>query len=128
MTGTFEYEQGDKRAVPDFNVFFRYYANYPYYSDAVWYLTQMRRWGQIAEAKPDAWYSDVAKKVYRPEIYLKAAKLLVAEGKAKEATSLGHGRLPRADGGIHRRHRVRRPQTERLHRQAAHRPQGPAEA
>ena len=26
MTGTFEYEKGDKRAVPDFNVFFRYYA------------------------------------------------------------------------------------------------------
>lgn len=29
MTGTFEYEKGDKRAVPDFNVFFRYYATYP---------------------------------------------------------------------------------------------------
>jgi len=25
MTGTFEYERGDKRAVPDFNVFFRYF-------------------------------------------------------------------------------------------------------
>ncbi len=56
MTGTFEYEKGDKREVPDFNVFFRYNATYPYYSDAVWYLTQMRRWGQIAEAKPDGWY------------------------------------------------------------------------
>ncbi|HBG30046.1 MAG TPA: nitrate ABC transporter substrate-binding protein, partial [Gammaproteobacteria bacterium] len=42
MTGTFEYEKGDKRAVPDFNVFFRYNATYPYYSDAIWYLTQMR--------------------------------------------------------------------------------------
>ncbi|MCG7961537.1 MAG: ABC transporter substrate-binding protein, partial [Candidatus Thiodiazotropha taylori] len=48
MTGTFEYEKGDKRSVPDFNVFFRYNATYPYYSDAVWYLTQMRRWGQIS--------------------------------------------------------------------------------
>lgn len=85
MTGTFEYEKGDKRAVPDFNVFFRHFANYPYYSDAVWYLTQMRRWGQIAEAKPDAWYADVAKKVYLPDVYLKAAKLLVADGKAKES-------------------------------------------
>ena len=27
MTGTFEYEKGDKRAVPDFNVFFRHFAN-----------------------------------------------------------------------------------------------------
>ena len=80
MTGTFEYEHGDKRSVPDFNVFFRYFANYPFYSDAVWYLTQMRRWGQIAEAKPDQWYADTAKRVYRPDIYLQAAKLLVAEG------------------------------------------------
>ena len=81
MTGTFEYEKGDKREVPDFNVFFRYNATYPYYSDAIWYLTQMRRWGQIAEDKPDSWYMDIAKKVYRPDIYSVAAKELIAEGK-----------------------------------------------
>ena len=49
MTGTFEFAPGDKRAMPDFNVFFRYDATYPFYSDAVWFLTQMRRWGQINE-------------------------------------------------------------------------------
>jgi nitrate/nitrite transport system substrate-binding protein len=81
MTGTFEYEKGDKRDVPDFNVFFRYNATYPYYSDAIWYLTQMRRWGQIAEPKADSWYMDMAKKVYRPDIYALAAKELIAEGK-----------------------------------------------
>jgi nitrate/nitrite transport system substrate-binding protein len=84
MTGTFEYERGDKRAVPDFNVFFRYFATYPYYSDAVWYLTQMRRWGQIAEQKPDAWYDTTARSVYKPDVYLEAARQLVAEGKAKQ--------------------------------------------
>ncbi len=83
MTGTFEYEKGDKRQVPDFNVFFRYNATYPYYSDAIWYLTQMRRWGQVAEHKPDSWYMDIAKKVYRPDIYTAAAKELIAEGKMK---------------------------------------------
>jgi nitrate/nitrite transport system substrate-binding protein len=83
MTGTFEFEKGDKREVPDFNVFFRYHATYPYYSDAVWYLTQMRRWGQIADAKPDSWYFDMAKRVYLPEIYREAAAELVAEGKAE---------------------------------------------
>ena len=83
MTGTFEYEKGDKRSVPDFNVFFRYHATYPYYSDAIWYLTQMRRWGQIPEHKPDSWYMDIAKKVYRPDIYTVAAKALIAEGKMK---------------------------------------------
>lgn len=80
MTGTFEYERGDKRPVPDFNVFFRYFATYPYYSDAVWYLTQMRRWGQITDYRPDAWYADVARRVYRPDLYLKAAKHLLEEG------------------------------------------------
>jgi len=85
MTGSFEYEKGDKRAVPDFNVFFRYNATYPYYSDAIWYLTQMRRWGQISEQKPDSWYMDIAKQVYRPDIYATAAKELIKEGKLKAA-------------------------------------------
>jgi nitrate/nitrite transport system substrate-binding protein len=83
MNGTFEYEKGDKRALPDFNTFFRHGASYPSYSSAIWYLTQMRRWGEINEFKPDNWYMDTAKKVYRPDIYLAAAKELVAEGKAK---------------------------------------------
>ncbi|WP_412496999.1 CmpA/NrtA family ABC transporter substrate-binding protein [Vibrio fluvialis] len=80
MTGTFEYEKGDKREVPDFNVFFRHNATYPYYSDAIWYLTQMRRWGQIADAKSDDWYMNIAKEVYRPDIYQQAAESLIEEG------------------------------------------------
>nr|WP_246513035.1 CmpA/NrtA family ABC transporter substrate-binding protein [Azospirillum picis] len=102
MTGTFEYEKGDKRDVPDFNVFFRYNANYPFYSDAIWYLTQMRRWGQIAEAKPDSWYAKVAADVYKPELFLKAARLLVEEGKAKESDFLwtGDGYKPVDSGFI----------------------------
>ncbi|MBU2865243.1 ABC transporter substrate-binding protein [Reinekea forsetii] len=79
MIGTFEYEKGDKRAAPDFNVFFRHNATYPYYSDAIWYLTQMRRWGQISEQKTDDWYMETAKKVYRPDIYAVAAQALIEE-------------------------------------------------
>ena len=85
MMGTFEYEKGDKREVPDFNVFFRYNATYPYYSDAVWYLSQMRRWGQIEDEKDDKWFDETAKSVYRPDIYAIAAKELIAEGKLKAA-------------------------------------------
>jgi nitrate/nitrite transport system substrate-binding protein len=85
MTGTWEYAPGDKRPLPDFNVFFRYFATYPYYSDAVWYLTQMRRWGQISEAKSDDWYEKTAADVYKPAIYLAAAKKLIAEGKLKSS-------------------------------------------
>ncbi len=92
MTGTFEFEKGDKRSLPDFNVFYRYNATYPYYSDAVWFLTQMRRWGQIPEAKTDDWYLETAKKVYRPDIWVKAAKLLVEEGKIPASD------LPETDG------------------------------
>lgn len=92
MTGTFEFLPGDTRAMPDFNVFFRHHATYPFYSDAVWFLTQMRRWGQIGEAKPDAWYDDVARRVYRPDIYRKAAALLVGEGK------LAATEVPETDG------------------------------
>ncbi len=80
MTGTFEYEKGDKRSIPDFNVFFRHFATFPFYSDAIWYLTQMRRWGQISEPKSDQWYFDVAASVYRPDIYKTAALELIEEG------------------------------------------------
>jgi len=85
MTGFFEFEKGDRRPAPDFNVFFRYNATYPFYSDAIWYLTQMRRWGQIAEPVTDEWFFETAKDVYRPDIYLSAARSLVDDGMANEA-------------------------------------------
>lgn len=81
MTGTFEYEKGDKRNEPDFDLFFRQDASYPFYSGPIWYLTQMRRWGQINEPKADVWYLTVAKDVYAPDVWLKAAQSLVAEEK-----------------------------------------------
>lgn len=92
LTGTFEFEKGDVRQMPDHIVFFRYHANYPYYSDAVWYLTQMRRWGQIAEPKSDEWYHEVARKVYLPHIFHAAVEQLVKEG------HLPADYLPNTDG------------------------------
>jgi len=80
MTGTFEFEKGDKRDMPDFNVFYKYNATYPFYSDGIWFLTQMRRWGQIPDAKPADWYTSTIKDIYRPDIWKKAAALLVEEG------------------------------------------------
>ena len=84
MTGTFIFQKSDVRSMPDFNAFYKYYCTYPWYSDGIWFLTQMRRWGQITEPKPAEWYHDVAKKVYRPDIYLNAAKRLIAEGHVME--------------------------------------------
>ena len=85
MTGYFYFQKSDKREMPDFNVFFKYHCSYPWYSDGIWFLTQMRRWGQITESKPDNWYLETARKVYKPEIYLNAAKRLLAEGQIEES-------------------------------------------
>jgi nitrate/nitrite transport system substrate-binding protein len=82
MSGKFTFAPGDTRDTPEFNLFFDQYASYPYYSDAIWFLTQMRRWGQIPEDKADGWYLDTAKTVYRPDLYMTAAKSLIADGKA----------------------------------------------
>ncbi len=85
MTGSFVYERGDRREMPDFNVFFRYYASYPYYSDCIWFLTQMRRWGQLSEDQPDEWYLAKAKEIYRPDLYMEAAALLIDEDNLEES-------------------------------------------
>ena len=92
MTGKFTFAPGDTREAPGFNIFFDQYAGYPFYSDAIWFLTQMRRWGQIPENKPDQWYFDTAKAVYRPDLYMTAAKSLVDEGKIPAAA------VPETDG------------------------------
>lgn len=92
MTGRFTFEPGDTREAEGFNIFFDKFAGYPYYSDAIWYLTQMRRWGQIADDKPDQWYFDTARAVYRPDLYLAAASKLVDAGVIPSAS------VPETDG------------------------------
>ncbi|MBX3446696.1 MAG: ABC transporter substrate-binding protein [Parvibaculaceae bacterium] len=72
MTGTFRYSMEEEpRPMPDFNVFYRYGATFPWRSHAAWFISQMIRWGQID--KP----IDVLKtagEVYRPDIYREAVK------------------------------------------------------
>ncbi|HBJ33940.1 MAG TPA: nitrate ABC transporter substrate-binding protein [Planctomycetaceae bacterium] len=80
MTGTYRYQKSEVKQMPGFILFFDAMASYPHYSDCIWFLTQMRRWGQIGDSKPDAWYESTAKSVYQPSIYRRAAELLVAEG------------------------------------------------
>ena len=85
LIGQYQFERGDIRPAPNMNLYYRSFAGYPFYADAVWYLTQMRRWGQIPAAKPDAWYDTVARQVYRPDIYRGAAASLIASGKMAAA-------------------------------------------
>jgi nitrate/nitrite transport system substrate-binding protein len=60
-------------AIPDFHVFYRYAANFPWLSHAEWIVTQMVRWGQLRVPLDIA--SAVAE-VYRPALYRKAAGAL----------------------------------------------------
>ena len=71
MTGTFMYINGKTESNPAFNVFANNYASYPYYSHAVWFMTQMYRWGQLNKAVD---MKKVAMQVYRTDLFIKAAK------------------------------------------------------
>lgn len=74
MTGTFQYAQREfPRQLPDFNVFHRYAANFPWRSHAMWFITQMLRWGQLDSAVN---IREIAETVYRPDIYREAASTL----------------------------------------------------
>jgi nitrate/nitrite transport system substrate-binding protein len=74
MTGTFKYAQNEEpRPLPDFNVFYRYAANFPWQSHAAWFIGQMYRWGQLEQP---ANILQAAASVYRPDLYRQAAKAL----------------------------------------------------
>jgi nitrate/nitrite transport system substrate-binding protein len=72
MTGTWRYAKEEGMvALPDFNVFHRYAANFPWRSHAAWFITQMYRWGQL-DTPIDI--RKTASSIYLPEIYRQAAK------------------------------------------------------
>ncbi|MDT8386588.1 MAG: CmpA/NrtA family ABC transporter substrate-binding protein [Thiogranum sp.] len=74
MTGTFQFNpDGAPESRPDFNVFHRYAANYPWRSHALWTLSQMLRWGHIGQTLD---LEAIATQVYRPDLYRKAAAAL----------------------------------------------------
>ena len=80
LKGEYQYEQGDLRTIPELNAYFRDFAGYPFAGDAIWFLTQMRRWGQLAD-QSDSWYAETARRVYRSDLYRAAAAELISEGK-----------------------------------------------
>ena len=78
----------DEQAVlkPDYNVFHRYMANFPWRSHALWYLSQMMRWGEC-ELLDDA--QAIAESVYRPDIYAAAASRLGMPVPAEDSLVVG---------------------------------------
>lgn len=74
LTGAFRYApRGPVAALADFNVFFRYAATYPWRSHALWFLSQMIRWGQLERPVN---LEAVAREVYRADLYREAAAAL----------------------------------------------------
>jgi ABC-type nitrate/sulfonate/bicarbonate transport system substrate-binding protein len=74
MTGSWRYAPGENAvSMPDFNVFYRYAATFPWRSHAMWFLTQMIRWGQV---DTPIRLREVAASVYRPDLYREAAQQL----------------------------------------------------
>jgi nitrate/nitrite transport system substrate-binding protein len=74
---------------PDFHVFHRDYANFPWRSHADWFLGQMVRWGQ---ASPAIDIVATADRVYRTDIYrAAAAEIGVACPETDRLPPGGHG-------------------------------------
>lgn len=71
MTGTYMFTNGVNTPMPNFNVFGKKQALYPYYSHGLWQVTQMIRWGQLDKPVD---MKKVVESVYRPDLFAKAAK------------------------------------------------------
>ena len=92
MTGQMTYVPGETpRALPDFHVFFRYAANFPWISHGLWFLTQMVRWDRL-EAPTD--WQQAAAQVYRPDLFREAAALLGLPAPAVAMKTEGEHTLP----------------------------------
>jgi ABC-type nitrate/sulfonate/bicarbonate transport system substrate-binding protein len=75
--------------LPDFHVFHRDYANFPWRSHADWFLKQMVRWGQ---ASPGIDITAIADRVYRTDLYrAAAAEMGVACPATDRLAPGGHG-------------------------------------
>jgi nitrate/nitrite transport system substrate-binding protein len=97
LTGTMRFATEEQsRSTPDFNVFHRYAANFPWRSHALWFLSQMKRWGQLdSEFTPE----DIARSVYQPEVYREAArKLGIAAPDADTKTEGRHAQSWQLEG------------------------------
>ena len=73
LQGRVAYATGQSpREMPDFHVFHRYAANFPWLSHGEWLITQMLRWGQL----PPPVDIKRAAEVYRPDLFRLAAQEL----------------------------------------------------
>lgn len=95
LTGQLQLGGGAERRVEDFFLPFDKAANFPWKSHALWFYTQMVRWGQLPHTPQNL---AIARDCYRPDLYRSALKPLgvalpganaKVEGALKVATPVG---------------------------------------
>ncbi|RWL95555.1 MAG: nitrate transporter [Mesorhizobium sp.] len=95
LTGRLQLGGGVERRVEDFFLPFDKAANFPWKSHALWFYTQMVRWGQLPHTPQNL---AIARDCYRPDLYRSALKPLgvalpganaKVEGALKVATPVG---------------------------------------
>ncbi|RWA74114.1 CmpA/NrtA family ABC transporter substrate-binding protein [Mesorhizobium sp.] len=95
LTGRLQLGGGAERRVEDFFLPFDRAANFPWKSHALWFYTQMVRWGQLPHTPQNL---AIARDCYRPDLYRSALKRLgvalpganaKVEGALKVATPVG---------------------------------------
>ena len=95
LSGELNVGGGVVRQVEDFFLPFDKAANFPWKSQALWFYTQMVRWGQVGQSAANA---AIARDCYRPDLYRAALKPLgvalpgansKVEGALKAATPVG---------------------------------------
>ncbi len=73
LRGALDPGDGQLRTVPDFFLPFDKAANFPWKSHALWFYTQMVRWGDVEHTEKNA---AIARECYRPDLYRAALKSL----------------------------------------------------
>ncbi|MER8373223.1 CmpA/NrtA family ABC transporter substrate-binding protein [Mesorhizobium sp. M1406] len=95
LTGHLQLGGGADRTIDDFFLPFEKAANFPWKSHALWFYTQMVRWGHVAHTPENL---AIARNCYRPDLYRSALKPLgvalpgansKVEGALKAATAVG---------------------------------------
>ena len=95
LSGEMEVAPGEVVAVPDFFVPHANAATFPWKSHALWFYSQMVRWGQVGASLAN---EDIARNTYRPDLYRAALRDIGAalpganakvEGALTQATPVG---------------------------------------
>lgn len=66
ITGRLQFAEGAERSLPEFFVPYSRAANFPWVSHALWFYSQMVRWGQVAHTPEHAARAAAS---YRPDLY-----------------------------------------------------------